>query len=92
MPWTTLILFGLAVVSWRFALKHPDDVGRFLGTQSALLCLVASLVKAPLVLQGAALVGVLVYPTCSSRAERAIKPSCPRLCLLQGQCRSLQRP
>ncbi|MEM9907712.1 MAG: hypothetical protein AAF921_22100 [Cyanobacteria bacterium P01_D01_bin.44] len=91
MPWITLILFGLAVVSWQFALKHPDDVGRFLGTQSALFCLVAGLIKAPLLLQGAALVGILVSPTCSSKAERVLKPSCPQLCLRRRQCRSLQR-
>lgn len=88
MPWTTLILFGMAIASWRFAQTHPDDVGQFLGTQSALFCLIAALVKAPVVLQGTVLLGLLVYPTCSTKSERAIKPHCPRLCLLRRRCRS----
>ena len=87
MPWTTLILFGMAIVSWRFAQDHPDDIGRFLGTQSALFCLLAGLVKAPLFVQGAALVGLLVYPTCTPQTRQEGHTHCPRLCILQGQCR-----
>ncbi|MGD1948705.1 MAG: hypothetical protein ACFB14_03550 [Leptolyngbyaceae cyanobacterium] len=70
MPWTTLLLFGMGLISWRFAQKHPDDVCRFLGAQSTLVCVLAGLVKAPLYVQGATLVGVLVCPTCSSKSER----------------------
>gem|GEM_PF-6922981 len=86
MPWTTLFLFGMASVSWHIARTHPDDVCRFLGHQSALICLLAGVVKAPLFLQVTGLVVLLVYPTCTSRSERLMTRNCPRWCIRRSQC------
>ncbi|MBE7382442.1 MAG: hypothetical protein F6J95_013655 [Leptolyngbya sp. SIO1E4] len=92
MPWTALILFGLAIAAWRFTQNHPDDVGRFLGSLSALVCLIAGLATAPLLLRSIILLGLLVYPDCSSQLELRQQPNCPRLCVFRGQCRpSLQQ-
>ncbi|ESA32424.1 hypothetical protein N836_26235 [Leptolyngbya sp. Heron Island J] len=91
MPWTTLILFGMAAISWQLAQNHADDIGRFLGAQSALFCLLAGLVKAPLLLQGVVLIGLLVYPTCSSASERAHPTNCPQLCVMRRKCRSVNK-
>lgn len=65
------LFFGLAIVSWRFAQHHPDDVGRFLGLSSTLVCLVAALLTASLILQGLMFVGLLLYPLCFSQFERS---------------------
>lgn len=91
MPWTTLLLLGMTSVAWRIAQNHPDDVCRFLGHQSALICLLAGLIKAPLFLQVMGLVALLVYPTCTPKSERLITRNCPRWCLGRGQCRPLDQ-
>lgn len=74
MPWTALICFSLALAAWRFTLQHPDDVGRFLGGLVTLFLGLAGLMTAPLLLQGAALVSLLAYPTDSPSTPRRSLP------------------
>lgn len=70
MPWTALVYFVLALAAWRFTLQHPNDVGRFLGSLTTLFFGLAGLMAAPLLLQGAALAGLLIYPAPSSSTQR----------------------
>ncbi|MEO1147190.1 MAG: hypothetical protein AAFY26_16520 [Cyanobacteria bacterium J06638_22] len=85
MPWFPLMMFGLALASWRFTQNHADDVGRLLGGVSSFAFLIIALLKTPFFLQAIMLGGLLFFPTCSG-GDRTLKPSCPRFCIHRRQC------
>lgn len=86
MTLAALILFGVAIALWRHSHTQTDEVSKVLELAGALLGLMIGLVLSPLPLKVLSLTALLVYPACTS-GDRVLKPECPRLCLLRGQCR-----
>lgn len=62
MLFTSLFFLALTAVSWQFAQKHPDEVGRILGSFSSIVCIVICLITAPILLKGLLFLGVILYP------------------------------
>ena len=86
MPWTALTLFGLAIASWQFARHRHNDIGRALWSLSCIVCTLGGLFTAPALLQGAVLIGLLVYPTHTGKPKSFDRLSCPGLCLSCNGC------
>ncbi|MDB9525423.1 hypothetical protein PN498_05450 [Oscillatoria sp. CS-180] len=90
MFWMALMLLGLAIAAWRYGSHQTDEVVQFLSLSLALVCLMGGIVAAPGLLKVVFLAGLVTYPTCAP-GDRIIKPTCPRFCPWQSQCKSPRR-
>lgn len=84
MTWIALILFGLAIASWRHSHYCIDDVNKFLVLSGALIGLMAGLAIAPLPLKALSLTALLLYPL-QAPGDRAVKSDYPGFWLLRHQ-------